>query len=149
MTQQPVKASLISRDNTDNLEFMFNPTELRFARSTKIKTSEGARTAGGLPKVSFANPEPYSLSISNIMFDTYETGGNVMELHINKFRQSVEFASTLGRPPVYIFTWGSQQYLKCFVQNLSYRLTMFLPDGTPVRAIVDLSLQEIDDVVAQ
>ncbi|MCY7323223.1 MAG: hypothetical protein LH660_15820 [Phormidesmis sp. CAN_BIN36] len=144
MTEQPVKAHLISQDSTDNIEFMFNPIELRFSRSATIKSSEGATTAGGLPKVSFGSPQPYSLSIGNILFDTYESGKDVMSTYINKLCQGVEFAASLGRPPVYIFTWGSQQYLKCFVKTLSYRLTMFLPDGTPVRAIVDLSLEQID-----
>jgi hypothetical protein len=52
----------------------------------------------------------------------------------------------MRRPPVYEFRWGTQQYFrKCFVENLSYKLTMFLPDGTPVRAIVDISLKEADE----
>jgi hypothetical protein len=147
-TEQPVKASLISQDGTDNIDFMYNPTQLSFSRSMSINSAPGARTASGLPKASFANPEPYTLSINSIVFDTYEQGTNVMTLHISKLRQSVEFASSLGRPPVYIFTWGSQNYLKCLVQSLSYKLTMFLPDGTPVRASVDLTLREVDTVTA-
>lgn len=144
MTEQPVKAHLISQDGTDNIEFMFNPIELHFSRSATINSPEGATTARGLPKVSFGSPQPYSLELKNILFDTYESGTDVMSTYISKLRQGVEFAASLGRPPVYIFTWGSQQYLKCFVKTLTYRLTMFLPDGTPVRAIVDLSLEEID-----
>ncbi|MCY7322345.1 MAG: hypothetical protein LH660_11235 [Phormidesmis sp. CAN_BIN36] len=39
---------------------------------------------------------------------------------------------------LYIFTWGKNEYLKaCFIEKLSYKLTMFLPDGMPVRAIID------------
>ena len=44
----------------------------------------------------------------------------------------------------YNFAWGQNQYLKCFVKSVSYKLTMFLADGTPVRAIVDMSLEEVD-----
>jgi hypothetical protein len=146
-TQTPVKASLISKDGTDNIEFMYNPTLLSFSRTMGLQPSD-ARTIKGLPKVSFAGPEPYSLTINNILFDTYESGTSVM-VHVGKLRQSVVFAGTLKRPPVYIFTWGTQQYLKCFVKSLSYKLTMFLPDGTPVRAVADLTLQEIDNVNAQ
>lgn len=41
------------------------------------------------------------------------------------------------RPPIYRFVWGDQVYLRnCFIQSLTYKLTMFLPDGTPVRAVV-------------
>ncbi|MFM7599951.1 MAG: hypothetical protein ACKO7R_01945, partial [Pseudanabaena sp.] len=40
--------------------------------------------------------------------------------------------------------WGQTQYLKCFVKSLDYDLTMFLADGTPVRAIVGMTLEEVD-----
>ncbi|MEM6520025.1 MAG: hypothetical protein AAF722_11930, partial [Cyanobacteria bacterium P01_C01_bin.70] len=36
-------------------------------------------------------------------------------------------------------------YITCFVEKLDYKLTMFLADGTPVRAEVNLSLKEVDD----
>ena len=47
-------------------------------------------------------------------------------------------------PPVYYFIWGEQNYMTCMITKLSYKLTMFLPDGTPVRALVDVSLKEVD-----
>ena len=51
-------------------------------------------------------------------------------------------------PPVYYFMWGEQNYMTCMITKLSYKLTMFLPDGTPVRALVDVSLKEVDMRVA-
>lgn len=144
----PVKAKLMAQDGGDNIEFMFNPTELSFSRSNSITKPDGARTDGGLPKVSFGSPEPYKLTLSNLLFDTYETGENVYTKYISKFRQAVEFLQSKERPPVYLFTWGSQEYLRCFVQSLSYKLTLFLPDGTPVRATVDLTLEEVDEVTS-
>ncbi len=47
-------------------------------------------------------------------------------------------------PPVYYFIWGDQNYMTCMITKLTYKLTMFLPDGTPVRALVDISLKEVD-----
>jgi Contractile injection system tube protein len=139
----PVKAQLIAQGGGDNIEFMFNPTEIEFSRSMQFNRDQGARTTKGLPKVSFAYPEPYSLNVSNITFDTYESGSNVL-IHINKLRKAVEFIDSAERPPIYLFTWGSQKYITCFVKSLRYKLTLFLPDGTPVRAIADLSLEEVD-----
>jgi hypothetical protein len=140
-----VKAKLVAQGGGDTIEFMYNPTELEFSRSMNLNSSGGARTDDGVPKISFGSPEPYTLSISNITFDTYETGKSVLTQHIDKFRQSVEFLDKQERPPIYIFTWGKQQYLRCFVQSLSYKLTMFLPDGTPVRAVVNVTLKEIGE----
>ncbi|MGK7926783.1 MAG: hypothetical protein AB4290_16345 [Spirulina sp.] len=35
---------------------------------------------------------------------------------------------------------------QCFIENLAYKLTLFLPDGTPVRAEIDsLTLKEVDE----
>ncbi len=142
---QFVKAKLIAQGGGSNIEFMFNPTELSFSRSMNLNSSGGARTDEGIPKISFGSPEPYSITVGGLVFDTYETGENVLDKHIENFRQAVEFLDSKERPPMYIFTWGKQEYLRCFVQSLSYKLTMFLPDGTPVRATVDVTLQEIGE----
>ncbi|MGP1385136.1 MAG: CIS tube protein [Thainema sp.] len=143
-----VKAKLIAQGGGDDIEFMFNPTELDFSRSMNLNRSDGARTDEGLPKVTFGSPEPYKLSLSNLTFDTYETGKNVYTEYISKFQQAVEFLDDKERPPIYLFTWGSQEYLRCFVQSLSYKLTLFLADGTPVRAVVNLSLEEIGETTS-
>jgi Contractile injection system tube protein len=142
------KAILTSQDGGQDIEFMFNPTQLAFEGVVETAESSGARTEGkGKPKVSFSHVKSYKVTISNIMFDTYEKGENVLDKYINKFKKSVEFAEGKERPPVYQFRWGSQVYLRrCFVEKLSYKLTMFLPNGTPVRAIIDsLSLKEADE----
>lgn len=140
-----VKAKLIAQGGGSNIEFMFNPTELSFSRKMNLNSCGGARTDDGVPKVSFGSPEPYSITVSELMFDTYETGENVLDKHIENFRQAVEFLDGSERPPMYIFTWGKQEYLRCFVESLSYKLTLFLADGTPVRATVDVTLQEIGE----
>ncbi|HEY9736918.1 MAG TPA: hypothetical protein V6D06_11565, partial [Trichocoleus sp.] len=57
-------------------------------------------------------------------------------------------ALELRRPPVYYFMWGEHNYMRCMIKDLSFKLTMFLPNGRPVRAMVDLSLQEVDLGVA-
>jgi hypothetical protein len=126
-----------------DIKFMYNPTELKFSRQLNFNPSEGARTEQGLTKVSFANPAPCTLSISNIIIDTYETGGSVTT-YIDYFLKAVRFSGGVKRPPVYLFIWG-QEYLRCFVQSLDYSLTMFLSDGTPVRAKVNLMLKEADE----
>lgn len=141
------KAKLMS-DESETIEFMFNPTELVFQQSVTLNESNGARTESGLPKVSFAYPEPCSLTLSNILFDTYEQGTSVLD-YIGKLAKTVDFAdrgSGKGkRPPIYLFTWGQQQYLRCFVQQITYKLTLFLPDGTPVQARVDMTLKQVDE----
>jgi hypothetical protein len=149
-----VKAKLVSTDGGGTIEFMFNPTQLSFQQRINLTKNSGARTGRGLPKVNFAYPEPCSLSIQDIMLDTYEEGGGKSVLsYLQQFEKAVNFAESgedkEKRPPSYVFTWGSQQYIRCFIVQLSYTLLMFLPDGTPVRAKLSLELEEIDESTSQ
>ncbi len=147
------KAKLIPKDSgIKQIEFMFNPTELIFERIVETSDNPGAHTQKqGQPKVSFATTNPYKVTINKILFDTYETGENV-EKYIAPFKRGVQFDDKLvgekkERPPLYRFVWGEQEYLRsCFIEKLTYKLTMFLPDGKPVRAVIDnLVLKEADE----
>ncbi|NEQ20293.1 MAG: hypothetical protein F6K28_13820 [Microcoleus sp. SIO2G3] len=141
------KARLVAVDGGESIEFMFNPNQLDFSRSIDLEQAQGARTTEGENKTSFKHPNPYSLKISNILLDTYESGKSVLD-HVGKFTKAVEFSQggqgKEKRPPIYLFTWGKERYLRCFVKTLSFKLTLFLPDGTPVRAVLDLSLEQVD-----
>ena len=143
----PTKAKLIAIDGGEDIEFMFNPSQLSFSRSISLEQAQGSRTEEGQNKVSFKHPNPYSLKISNIIIDTYEENKSVLD-YIKKFKKAVEFATSgegqTKRPPIYLFTWGDNNYLRCFVKTFSFKLTMFLSDGTPVRASIDLDLEQVE-----
>ncbi|WP_218081934.1 CIS tube protein [Anthocerotibacter panamensis] len=144
------KAQLIPVDGrVATIKFMYNPSEISFSRSNSISGDGSARTEDqGKPKVSFSKPTPCSVSVSNIIFDAYEVpNGNVLFI-INDFNKALEFVTALNRPPIYFFSWGQQNFLRCFVEQFSYQLTMFRPDGTPVRAKASLTLKEVDAIVA-
>jgi hypothetical protein len=90
---------------------------------------------------------------SRISSDLISRLGNPTELSqavhqsIASFRSSRSDDNDLQSPPVYRFIWGNQdQYLPyCFIDSLDYKFTMFLPDGTPVRAVISsLTLKETD-----
>lgn len=143
-----VKARLTSEDGVPPIEFMFNPTELTFEGVVETAESPGARTQDrGQPKVSFSHTKAYKITITKILFDTYEEGTDVVTKYIEPFRKAVEFVPGQERPPIYRFSWGSRIYLRrCFIEKLNYKLTMFLPNGMPVRAIIDsLTLKEADE----
>lgn len=147
------KAKLIAIDRGgDDIEFMFNPNQLSFSRTISLEQAEGARTDRGENKTSFKHPNPYSLTINNVILDTYESGKSVLEA-VGKFTKAVEFSQggkgKDKRPPIYLFTWGNERYLRCFIKTLSFKLTLFLPDGTPVRAILDLTLEQVDAPTAK
>ena len=168
-----VKAELkpATGEKATPIKFMFNPTELKFSRSVAIDQAPGSTTNKGQNQTSFKHPNPYQLTISNIILDTYEKQGeerNVLK-PLKPFTDAVAYVKETGttpakgtaksqgakakakakRPPIYLFTWGDNSYLRCFIKSCNFRLTMFLPDGTPVRAIIDLTLEQVDNPKSQ
>ena len=142
------KAYLKAVDGKDNINFMFNPREISFEGNVNTSQSPGARNRKtGKPKVSYANKNSSKIILNNILFDTYESKIDVVKNYIKKFQDAIDFHEGQQKPPVFKFMWGSRTYLDfCFIENLSYKLTLFLSDGTPVRAVIDsLSLIETDD----
>ena len=177
------KAYLKALDsNVPDIHFMFNPTELAFTHQVRASEENGAQTEEtGRPKISFSHIEARIITISNIMFDTYEEREDV-QVYIRPFLCAVEYVkhvqkvasqinSDLGkkigsrgsasgqsrgnnsdrnsdeRTPIYRFIWGKyDKYLPyCVIESLDYKFTLFLPDGTPVRAVIDsLKLKETD-----
>jgi Contractile injection system tube protein len=162
-------------EKAKEIVFMFNPTELKFSRSINTEQSQGSQTKSGNNKNSFKHPNPYQLTISNIILDTYEqkTGDRSLLKPLKPFTDTIldiyeqktgdrsvlkplkPFTDAMAytkegkekdkRPPIYLFTWGTNVYLRCFIKSCNFRLTMFLPDGTPVRAIIDLTLEQADE----
>lgn len=143
---QLVKAKLKAYNGeSEDIELMFNPTDISFSRTVKWESKQGNRGEHLLPKVNFSGVDPYKFTLKQLLFDTYETKKSVMTEYVNKIKKGVETIQNKDdkRPPVYIFTWG-EEYFHCVITSLTYNLTMFLTDGTPVRAMVDIALQEVD-----
>ncbi len=129
------------------IKFMFNPSELQMDESNQPQDNPGANNLeSGQPKVSFATKASSTLTLNEVIFDTYEDGTDVIEKFINPFKEGMTFVAESKRPPVYRVVWGNQLYMRrCFIQNLTYKITKFLPDGTPVRASVNVVLKKAED----
>ena len=141
------KATLHSLDGDNySFTFMYNPTSISISRKVNVSENDGALTKDkGIPKVSFAHPKATIISIKDIVFDTYENSSDRdVGNKINKLTQTVKFIEAKKRPPVYIFAWGNINYLRCYVESVDYQLTLFLPNGTPVRAKASMTLKEVD-----
>lgn len=144
---EPQTAILMALDpGKPTINFMFNPSELTMEEKNEPQDNPGANNLDtGRPKVSFATKKSSKISMSGVIFDTFEDGNDVMVKYINAFKEGMTFIKAMKRPPVYRFVWGNQQHMaRCFIENFTYKLTKFLPDGTPVRALVDISLREVE-----
>lgn len=143
------KATLKSLDDGSYVKFQFNPKEISFSTRVTLSKAKGARAEeSGFPKVSYGNLEANTISLRNIYFDTYENRDNVLEKYIKTLRNFAKFVSFQEqRTHILKLIWGDYMYIeKCFIESFDYRLTMFLPNGRPVRAIIDnLTLVETDE----
>lgn len=51
--------------------------------------------------------------------------------------------SKKGRPPIISFRWGKTWSFKAVIKSISQKFTLFTSDGTPVRATLQLTLQQV------
>jgi Contractile injection system tube protein/LysM domain len=85
-----------------------------------------------------------------LQFDTYEERVSVREKYTKKIETltlmrgdpASEKDVKKHSPPVVLFVWGRMTF-KGVIETLSQRYTMFLADGTPVRAECSLKMRNV------
>jgi hypothetical protein len=128
----------------EKVHALFNPKEIAFAK--KVPWTAVKSDKSDSPAVEFTTAAPDTLTLE-LFFDTYEAKSDVYDDHIVSLRAlcSVPPGSTgeAKHPPRVLITWGDKNFLKFegVITALNVKYTMFLPDGTPVRATANLSIQ--------
>jgi len=146
---QLVKATITNIDTDESVECLFNPTEYNFSKKAEWK--EKTRRGQNVPHLEFSGGKPTELKMQ-LFFDTFESGQDVRQQYTNALWKLAMVDSSLrdqrtrkSRPPKCEFRWGNTWSFKAVVVQISQKFTLFLPDGTPVRATVDLTMKQIDD----
>ena len=131
------------------LSVLFNPKELTFSKSNTWNPKKTPKE--NTPELEFGGGGSASLKLQ-LYFDTYAEGADVRQKYLNQIYKWVRVDPKLkekktdkGRPPEVRFDWGGKVIFDGVIQSLSERFTLFLPNGTPVRAVVDLTLTESRD----
>lgn len=131
-------------------EFMFNPEAVRVTKSMTPK--QGRQAGRSAPKHQFTSGNPAQLEFGELLFDCFDNRKNVYTEHVQWFEALLKANKNLHRPVRVVFTWGdgwgsgggpSQVNTGMwFVTGLDVNYTMFLSNGTPVRATCKLTLAE-------
>jgi hypothetical protein len=138
------------------VNFLFNPKEYTISKQNTWSTPESNRGSDTAP-LHFGGGNPKSLKMQ-LFFDTYDGGTDVRPDHIDKLFKMMEIDPRLpekktqqstGSPPKLKFSWGTTWSFLCYLESLSVQFTLFLADGTPVRATADLQLKQAVDEHAQ
>jgi hypothetical protein len=136
------------------IEVCFNPKEYSLEKSVEWDAEKAFSDA---PQPEFKAPKPMTLSVT-LQFDTYEERTSVRDKWVRKIEKLTLMTGDLPndgkkastpdkqkfRPPTILFIWGRFTF-KGVVESLSQKYTMFLADGTPVRAECALKIRNVLD----
>lgn len=129
----------------------FRPKELTFSKQNTW--SPGKAKGKNLGKLEFGGGGNAKLQVE-LLFDTSKDGSDVRSktktlwqmMLIDKQNSKTYNASTRkGRPPRVQFQWGALQSFEGVIESINQKFVLFKPNGTPVRAILTVSLQQFGD----
>ena len=154
-----VKAFLTRKDKPYVIvPCLFNPKELNIEKSNKF--AEVNIPGLSSPIFQFVRGNARSVTLE-LFFDTYELGEDVRSytdqitgwddgsmLSNLPDKGLMDIDSDLHAPPVCLFIWGDFTF-QCIIERVTKRYTMFLPEGIPVRATLNVTLKEYREVDIQ
>lgn len=141
------KSSLSTDDTYAPIDVCFNPKEYSVEKGTDWEQSKAFDEA---PMPEFKSPKPMMLSVT-LQFDTYEERVSVREKYVKRLERLVlmnkpasgqKADKTKNKPPMCMLVWGKFRF-KGVVESLSQKYTMFLTDGTPVRAECAIKMRNV------
>lgn len=133
----------------DPIDVCFNPKEYALDKGLDWEQSKALSEA---PIPEFKAPKPMGLAVT-LQFDTYEERVSVREKYVKRLERLVMMKKSGGsgqpdkkanKPPIAMFVWGRFAF-KGVAESLSQKYTMFLADGTPVRAECALKMRNVSD----
>lgn len=134
----------------DKIDCMFNPEKFSF--STKNQWQPDSVPGKNTPTLRYAGGSSGSFSL-NLVFDTTDTGKPVTSytskllalMEINEKMPGYNKAQNNGRPPWVKFHWGTHLHsFKAVITSANVNFTYFSHEGAPLRANVELSLQQFE-----
>jgi hypothetical protein len=156
------KAQLENLDKHEIFKCQFNPNELAISKKNTWNASKP--TGGSLPAAHFGGAGARTLTLT-LTFDTYDESGEAQSRGLRQTDVSKITAGVMGlmdasetevvkkkrqpRPPHVLFRFGAWASFPCVITDCSQTFTLFLPNGTPVRATLKLTLQEVPEVTAK
>jgi nucleoid-associated protein YgaU len=137
----------INVEGGEKILALFNPSKLVFSKSVSWKQQEAKER--DVPELQFQNGQPRALTL-DLTFDTYDTPDvpklSVREQYTDKLlRLAMAVRDKRGkhRPPVCGLSWGTgAEFFQGVLEKLDQQFTLFMEDGTPVRATCQCTFKE-------
>jgi hypothetical protein len=128
------------------IEVYFNPKEITIDK--QVPWQEHKNSEGDAPTLEFTAGKGKELSCE-LMFDMFEDKGDVYATYISQLENLALIDAELNHPPLSTFTWGSAGFgtFKGVLEDLNVKYTLFLPDGTPCRATVNIKMKQAETLM--
>ncbi len=133
--------------NGQSFEFQYNPESFKIRRA-QARTSVPVGGTADKQADQNAAPQRDSGADFTVFFDTYEQRTSVYTAYIQKLEQFVSYDSSKHAPPIVTLHYGEftnglgpMSDLVGKMDNLDVDYTMFLKNGTPVRAKVTMAFR--------
>lgn len=131
------KASITNLQSGERIAVMFNPEE--YALEISNNFSEIGIPGLGAPPLQYVRGSATTLKME-LFFDTLEARRDVRG-EAGRITGLLEQDPATKAPPVLLFAWGGFNF-QCVLESVSQRVTLFIEDGTPVRATLSVSFKE-------
>ena len=141
------KAKFVTVKEKKTIYVQFNPSEYQIA----------ANEPDGLTNQKLFDQKEEILTFT-LYFDTYMGNGGLLGYvgnlkYIEDVRKYTDMVARLverneNKNSLVMFIWGSLQFLGT-VTSVNQKFTMFLDDGRPVRAILDVTMKSVSEAEKQ
>lgn len=128
------------------ITFQFNPKEISIQKSAKWerKPSTGAKKAG---PPEFTGADPCKMTLEMFLDATATHDTSVVTTVETLFTCCAPTDKSAGKdepsPPLVALQWGKVTTFAAFITSVSAKYTLFSSDGTPIRALCQVSLEEM------
>ncbi|MEV4319586.1 hypothetical protein [Actinocrispum sp. NPDC049592] len=137
MPVQLSKATIVNTHSGERVPVMYNPDEYRIEQRNEI--AEIGVPGLAVSPVQYVRGMARALTME-LFFDTYERAADVRG-HTQRVVSLLNPAPGTFAPPVLLFVMG-RFAMQCVLAEADQHFTMFLPDGTPVRARMSVRFTE-------
>jgi nucleoid-associated protein YgaU len=134
---QVTNALIIDTRSGDRVAVMFNPEEYSLDQGNEI--AEIGVPGLATSPVQYVRGRARTLRME-LFYDTYEAGTDV-RAHTQRIIRLLDPDPRTHTPPVLLFLMGGFSF-QCVLLEANQQVTMFLADGTPVRARLSVRFQE-------
>jgi nucleoid-associated protein YgaU len=123
-----------AKGGVTEIEAHFNPNKIVLSKSVNLQDQQAK--GRDVPEQQFSNGQPRTFNL-DLLFDTYDTNKVPKEkvtVYTDKLDKLTIVSESLHRPPICELSWGTWVFFEGIVEKLDHEYTLFMEDGTPVRA---------------